>query len=265
MKKILLALIFFSCFVLGIGQQVFDKEGIPFNPNTENALIVIDGSPNLFSNQETQLLEKELENFRTTTNIEINLVLIPFLNGFEVDAMAEKIVTNWNYPNSSEDGIILLIKPQGNGTSEKAFIETSPSLKSHIAKNVAKRIIETELEPYFNKQQYYEGVHRSIKALYSISTGELTGDEYISRTNSYTKYLALLPLILAGIFLFFFFKKYQKRNFSSHATPFWSTIWLGGSTSVGSAGGWSEFSSSSGSFSANNNHKTGGGGAGGSW
>ncbi len=190
------------------------------------------------------------------------LVVVPSLNGFEKAQMAEGLCQKWGFGEKMKDqGIVFLLKPETGNSKEHVFIAIGGEFEGIITDEIGKRIVEIEMIPSFLEKDYLSAISKSIETLNSLALKEFTAKEYSSITESVSRFLTLLPiLVLVLVFLVLRTRSGSRRNYSSSTTPIWRAMFLGGSLGSGSHGSWSEFCSSSSGIGG-----FGGGGAKGSW
>lgn len=266
MKNLIFLFAFLPSLIFGAPGQAFDKEGIPKKPTPERLVNIIEGSPQVFSSGQINQLESNLVQFSNATGVQIVLVVVPNLNGYEKAQMATEIGHKWGVGEKGKDnGIVILLKPKSSNSKGQVFIATGYGLEGVIPDAIGKRIVEVEMIPEFKKEDYFTGITKAIQTLQSLALKEFSAKDYLSKTNSGTGSLRFLPFLLFVLFFFYLSRRNRRRNYSSSSVPFWTAMFLGGSISRGSAGGWSDFSSGSGGFGGFGGGGFGGGGAGGSW
>lgn len=266
MKKLLFILFLLPGLLFAGNKQIFDKDGIPKKPTPERLVNIIEGSPAMFSAQEVKALESNLVDFSKKTGVQIALVVVPSLNGYEKAQMATEIGHRWGVGEKGKDnGLVVLIKPKTASSRGQIFIASGYGLEGVIPDAVAKRIVESEILPSFQNKNYYEGITKSLATMQSLALKEFPPSEYLDRTDTSSGLAGILPFLLFIFFFYALLRRNKKRHYSTHSVPFWTALWLGGSMSRGSSSGWSDFSSGSGGFGGFGGGDFGGGGAGGSW
>lgn len=262
MKKLILLLLLAPCLLFSANTQVFDKDGIPIKPSPSRFVNIIEGAPNTFTSKQLNQLESELIQFSKSTGIQIMLAIVPNLNGYKKAQMAIEIGRKWaKEENGRDSGIVLLLKPKAINSQEYVFIAIGSGLEQLLPKEIGARIVEFEMMPEFIQNDYSTGISKSIQTLNSIALKETSASEYLSKTEHGISLWTILPLlVIILVFIVLRIRRENRRNYSSSAHPFWTTLFLGGSVGKGSHGSWSDFSGSAGGIDG-----FGGGGAKGSW
>lgn len=120
----------------------------------------------LFTKTQQNELEQRLVTFNDTTSYKICVVTVTDLMGYGISELAV------NIGNHQYASIILLIK-QKNNTPGGVTIKVSTGLKEAISHTTTKKIIDNELIPLFNENDYYGGVSAAINLLCPLATGEI--------------------------------------------------------------------------------------------
>lgn len=266
MKHLILLFTLIPFLALAGNQQIYGKDGIPKKPTPERLVNIIGDAPQVLSNNEINALESDLVDFSKSTGVQIVLVVVPSLNGFEKEQMATEIGHQWGVGEKGKDnGIVILLKPKTSNSKGHVFIATGYGLEGVIPDAIAKRIVEAEMIPSFKKKDYYSGVSNAIKTLKSLALQEFSAKEYLSRTDNSSGIAGIIPFIIFALIFFLLKRRGARRTYSSSSVPFWTAMFLGGSIGNTRTGGWNDFSSGSGGFGGFGGGGFGGGGAGGSW
>lgn len=225
----------------------------------------------LSSSEEAQLNAKLIEFARETSN-RLLVIVVDTLCGLPESDLAFDIGEKWGIGKAGFDnGLVLLVKPNGPPGQRKVFIAVGYGLEGGIPDLMAKRVVDNEIIPRFKEGNYYAGIDAGTTVLMDIAKGEY--DEH-----SYGE--AEFPwgiLIFFGIFGAIMFVGWRNRVSSYAATnkvDFWTAMWLmsqmtdrhsGGSRGGGWTGGGGGGGFSGGGFGGFGGGGFGGGGAGGSW
>jgi uncharacterized protein len=245
-------------------------------PRKENKL-VYDVAEVLTSNDERDL-EQLLVGIADSTSNQITIVIVPDLCGMDKAQFAIELGELWGVGQTKEDnGIVMLIKPKTTASKGEMFIAVGRGLEGVIPDITAKGIVEIECVPSFKKNDYYEGIYKSVQVLSALARGEYNSAEYASkhkrRKDNSAPIIALLALLLIG-FVFFAKASQARRYAQTNQIGFWAAWALLNAASRSHRGYYSNFSSGRGRFGGFNGGggfggfgggSFGGGGAGGSW
>ena len=211
----------------------------------------------VLSEEERTQLEQKLGDYRESTGNELAVVLLPSLQGGQIDDFGNKLFEKWKLGEADKDnGLLLLVAVN----DRKMRIEVGYGLEAVLPDAACGRIRDQFLAPAFREGQYARGVNEAVDAFIMALNGEAqveaategavqTEAQPISGT---AKLLILLFFAVLVIVLFILGKK--------------GRLGSGNSTGGGgfSSGGGSGTGSSSG-FSGGGGGSSGGGGASGSW
>jgi uncharacterized protein len=246
---------------------------IPLIANGQTDVVPVRPSPARLVNDftgfltpaEQQRLERKLDKFDDSTSIQIAVVIVKSLEGYDVSDMGTRILQKWGVGHKEKNnGIVVLIKPKTNDEKGKIAISTGYGAESLVTDALSKRIIEQEIFPSFSNGQYYQGLDKATNTLYSFLRGEFSPSQYMAKGKAHkgSRFPVTIIIFLVIIVISFFSRRSSNgtRQFSSGGgTPFWM---MGGGNSSGSYG---NFSSGDGGFGGFGGGTGGGGGASGSW
>lgn len=244
MKKFYLPI--FLLFTFAVHAQI--EKQIPEAPVPMR--FVVDLTSTLTHDQ-LQTLERKLKSYEDTTSTQIEVVIIPSTNDYDIAEYATALGRKWGVGQKDKNnGLVFLIAKE----DRKIFIAPGYGLEGAIPDITAKQIIDNIVLPNFKGNDFYGGIDQGIDALILAAKGEFTAPVKHKRS----KRNIPLPIIILFIIILIVA---SKRRGGGGGGGHW--MYGGGGTSwMGSSGGssWSGGGGSSfggGSF--------GGGGAGGSW
>lgn len=242
----------------------FAQADIPEIPNPPR---LVNDFANLLSQDDLQILESKLVAFNDSTSVQIAVVIVPTLNGYEKADYAQQLGAKWGVGGSKfNNGFIVLVKPKTASENGEAFIATGYGVEGTVPDATALDIVNNEMIPLFKQNDYYGGIDAATDVLISLVKGEFKADNYGKKKKG-SSVIFVLIIIMVIIFLF-------SRNNNNHHTinrsggggafflP-WLLMGGGGSGSSGSSGGFG--GGGGGGFGGFGGGGFGGGGAGGSW
>jgi uncharacterized protein len=223
---------------------------------------------NILSQQEKSLLETKLVAFNDSTSNQIVIVTVNDFGGYDKAEYSTALGEKWGVGQKGKNnGIIILIKPSGKQGQRKAHIAVGYGLEPLVPDITAKRIVQNEMIPEFEKGNYYEGLNKATNVIIGLVKGEFTAEKYQKKKASGGMIFSFIFPIF--ILLLIFFIAGRKRNSSTlggSGLPWLAALMLmgGGNRSSGS---WGDFSGGGGGggFGGFGGGSFGGGGAGGSW
>ncbi|HDR51973.1 MAG TPA: TPM domain-containing protein [Mariniphaga anaerophila] len=227
----------------------------------------------VLSPAEASALESKLVQFDRETSTQIVLVAVNDLEGYDPGDYAFRLGEKWGVGQQGKDnGLVILLKPKTGNDRGRIFIATGYGLEGVLPDAIVNgAIIDTEMIPQFERNNYYKGLENGINVIMDITRGEYTAEYY---RENYARKSGGLP-VLAIFFILFFviipILRGRSRRFYSPGKdlPLWIALgMMSGNRSHGSSFG--NFSSGSGSFGGGGfggfgGGSFGGGGAGGSW
>jgi len=254
-KTLLLFTILFLHAVLMLAQ------GIPESPNPPR---LVTDFANILSQDQLQSLESKLVAFNDSTSVQIAVVIVPTLGGYEKADYAQQLGQKWGVGGSKfNNGFVVLVKPKTTSEGGEAFIATGYGVEQFVPDATALDVVNNEMIPSFKQNDYFGGINAATDVLMSLVKGEFKADNYGKSKKKGSSVIFILIIIVVLVMLF-------SRNNNNHKTINRSGTggalffpWMmggggggfGGGSSGGGGGGFGGFGG--GSF--------GGGGAGGSW
>src|SRR5690606_10365007 len=121
------------------------------------------------SASQIQQLENKLVAFDDSTTIQIAVVLIESLQGYDVADYGVRLAQKWGIGGKEHDSGILLLASLGD---RKVTIQTGYGVEGAVPDAIAFQIINNEIKPSFARQDYYTGLNNATDALISYTKGE---------------------------------------------------------------------------------------------
>jgi len=201
---------------------------------------------------ELQDLNVRLKSFQDTTSNQLVVLLIPSLENYPIEMLAEETATkNKIGTKKNDNGILLLIAKD----DRELRLEVGYGLEGAVPDAIASSIIRNVIRPRFKENNYYLGISDGITAIIQAIGGEYKIEE--SDENNGLPFIVLIIIIIVAFSLM---KGGPFVPGGIYRTGTRSGGWTSGSSSWGGSSSWSGgggFSGGGGSF--------GGGGASGSW
>lgn len=220
----------------------------------------------ILNKNEQARLEQKLQNYHDTTSTQIYIVTVNDLMGYDIADFTIRVGESWGVGQKGKDnGAIILIKPRIGNQRGEAFIATGYGLEEVIPDALSKRIIDREMIPSFQNEDYYSGIDRATTAMINLASGKFSAEGYMGEGGL----LLVLPFIIfLTLFLVILFNvKKTKGRSIGHNIPLWIALGMmsGGGRRSGGFGSFSSGSGGFGGFSGGGGGSFGGGGARGSW
>ncbi|HEY9114620.1 MAG TPA: TPM domain-containing protein [Bacteroidales bacterium] len=246
------------------------ETGIPPRPEPPRLINDLSG---LLSKSQSNSLETKLRAFNDTTSNQITIVIVNSLNNYDPASFAYAIGEEWGVGQKKFDnGIVVLVKPKTSESDRgKAYIAVGYGLEPVITDALAKRIVENEMIPNFQQNNYYQGLDQATDVLMQLASGEISEEGY-NKSKETSGIVAIIPFIII-LLIFILIRASGSRSHSvGKNVPFWTALWLASSLGGRKGGHWGGFSGGSGGFGGGGGGfggfgggSFGGGGAGGSW
>lgn len=245
MKKLLLiAAILFS----GILPAFADDFPEPMSPPR-----LVNDFAGMLTAAENAALEQRLDSFDRASSVQIAIVSVPDLGGYDASQYATRLFEKWGIGHDGKDnGVLILLKPKTADSYGEAFICTGYGVEGVVTDAAARRIVADEMLPEFSAGNTYRGLDKAVSVLFKLLDGEFTADEYAEGSED-DLLVDIIVLVLIVLFVVYLSRRGGRGG---SGTP--PIIFFGGGGFGGGSGGGGGF----GGFGGGN---TGGGGAGGRW
>ena len=263
MKKILALSLLLALFSTLLRAQEFPE---PMQPPR-----LVNDFTKLFSQGESENLERKLLDFNNATSTQIFVVTVPTLNGNEPNAYTTQLAEKWKVGvKGKNNGVMILIKPKTTDEKGQVYISVGYGLEGVLTDMQANQLVDLEMIPRFRQNDYAGGIDAAVNVIIKITSGEFTADQYLNQSGRKKKSNPLLGLIIMGILFSVIFGGRSRMNrhqgIGGGGLPLLLLMGLmGGRDNGGSFGGFSSGGGFGGGFGGGGGGSFGGGGAGGSW
>lgn len=161
-KIIVLAFCFLIPSVASFAQDFPEKPSTLVNDYTHT-----------LSPDQVNSLERKLVAFDDSTSIQIAVVIIKSLGGYDISQYATQLGEKWGVGRDKKNnGLVLLVALD----DRKVTIQTGYGVEGAVPDAIARRIIENEIKPEFKSGNYYEGLDKGTNAIISYTKGEYKND-----------------------------------------------------------------------------------------
>lgn len=151
-------------------------------------------------------LENKLKDYEEKSTNKINVVVINTSEEIGIDQYTSKLYEKWRVGKEKDNGILISVFLK----DKKIYIKTGYGLASSLTGEASLAIISKEINPYFQKGMYLEGLDEGIEAIIStLSSGEYQE----KKVNNSSSFIFTIILLAVFIFLFIFSKvTYHRRK-----------------------------------------------------
>jgi uncharacterized protein len=258
----ILKIFFLLSILLLLTVTVSAQSGIPEKPATPR---LVNDFANILNPSELQMLESKLVAFNDSTTVQIAVVIVSSLDGYDKADYAQQLGQKWGVGGGQfNNGFVVLIKPKSVSENGEAFIATGYGVEQFVPDATTYEIVNNEMIPYFKRNDYYGGINAATDVIMSLVKGEFKAENYGKSKKKGSSAIFVLIVIIVIVLLF-------SRNNNNHRTInrsgsagmlFFPWMMGGGG---GSSGGGFGGGGGGGGFGGFGGGSFGGGGAGGSW
>ena len=153
------------------------KAEIPERPNPPR---LVNDFAGVLGSGEAEQLENKLVQFARETSTQIVIVTVSDLEGYDPGDYAFRIGEQWGVgQKGSDNGLVILVKPKTGNEQGRIFIATGYGLEGVLPDaTVNGTIIDTEIIPHFQQNNYYQGLENGTNVIMDITRGEYTAEYY---------------------------------------------------------------------------------------
>lgn len=219
---------------------------------------------------EAEQLDAKLTRFARETSNRLLVIVVDTLCGLPESDLAFDIGAKWGIGNAGFDnGIVLLIKPNGPPGERKVFIATGYGLEGAIPDLRARQVIQGFVIPAFKAGNYFAGIDKATDVLMAMAKGEYNEE---SRDANGVPWQMVIFIIIVIVVMLLGWRGRVNRYARTNNVDFWTAMMLlnqmdrqhSGRWTGGGGGGWGG-GGGGGGFGGFGGGSFGGGGAGGSW
>jgi len=248
-------------FIFILINKISDSQDIPNRPNPPR---LVNDFAKILSPEEINSLEQKLLKFNDSTSTQIVIVTVNDLGGYDKASYANAIGEKWGVGQKGKNnGIFILVKPTGKKGDRIAQIATGYGLEGVVPDAIARRIVQNEMIPQFEKNNYYAGLDKATTVLIGLVKGEFTAESYKKKTGGGIAFSFIIPILIIILFFFLSGRRKNSQTIGGSSLQWFAALMF--MNSGRSSGSWGNFSSGGNSFGGFGGGSFGGGGAGGSW
>ncbi|MEI8361123.1 MAG: TPM domain-containing protein [bacterium] len=168
----------------------FNSPGRPVGFVNDFAVVLDDASRNN--------LELKLKNFEQITGNEISIVTIKSLNGDTVENYASELFKAWGIGKKNKDnGVLLLVSIE----DRKMRIEVGYGLEGNLTDAQSSWIINQDIKPAFQRQDYYSGLNAAVDKIMSAVNGDYIPSESSSSKSGNNNFDLIINVVIFGIII----------------------------------------------------------------
>ncbi|MEO6347343.1 MAG: TPM domain-containing protein [Aquaticitalea sp.] len=192
--------------VLGCFQMGYAQYKIPEKPSNVTDQTSVYDYYHLLSEGEKNSLEQKLIKYSDTTSTQIVVAIISSTQGENINYLGAQWGQQWGIGQAKEDNGVLILLARDD---RKIAINTGYGVEHLLTDAMSKRIIETDIIPYFKQDNYYGGLDRGADAIFEVLTGEYKGTRQSNSTEGFPSGFLFL-LFIVFIFIMMAISKNRK-------------------------------------------------------
>ena len=191
--------------ILGVllSQIVYAQFQIPEIPKEQTSVY---DYINLLSSNEKAALETKLIKYSDSTSTQIVVAIINSTQGEEIGYLATNWAHEWGIGGSKEkdNGVFILLAKD----DRKITIRSGYGVEHLLTDYTSRQIIESDILPFFKKNNYYAGLDSGTHAIFRVMNGEYSG----TRQNNKDSGSNMIVFVIIFIILFLIISRGNKGN-----------------------------------------------------
>lgn len=150
-------------------------------------------------------LEQRLGILSDSTTIQMQVVLIEDLKGADPIEYGTELGRKWGVGSAeANNGVVFVIQPKtAENNSGDVGISVGYGLEPVLTDALCKRVIEKELIPHFQNEDYAGGLNAALDVMIPIAQGDASADSYLNPPNENSKKTEDAPSV-GTVFLYMF-------------------------------------------------------------
>ena len=219
-------------------------------------------------------LEAVLNDYQTRTGSQIAVLLVKTTEPEQIEQYSIRVADAWKLGRKGvDDGVLILVAKDNPASLRRLRIESGRGVQGVLTDAKSKQILQDVIAPYFQKNQFYEGLVAGVGAVATLLNQEQFpaapqaapgGQQGASQSGGG---FGLLPMVLIGIFILASIfrprgSRLSRGGWGGNATGFILGTALG---SLGRGGGGGFGGGGGGGFGGGGGGSFDGGGASGNW
>lgn len=146
--------------LLQAGAQAQELQAVP--PLTGHLI----DQAGMLQEDERARLEAFLTEYETKTGSQIAVLTIKTTAPEQIEQYSIRVAEAWKLGRKGvDDGVLLLVAPDNTSAMRRLRIESGRGVQGVLTDAQSKRILSDVIAPYFQKEQYYEGLYSGVAAI----------------------------------------------------------------------------------------------------
>lgn len=213
----------FFLLLLATSFTVYAQRAVP----AHNAVWVHDEA-NVLSASAKGQMEALLQAHRDSTSTQIAVLIVPSLEGEDIDGYAVRVFEEWKLGQKGKDnGVLFLIAMQ----ERQMRIEVGYGLEGVLTDALSSRINRNEVAPYFREGNYEAGIQAGVVAIIKAVAGEYKNDNPAPRKRGKKSSWSTIIFIILLVILM------SRRNRGGGAGGYWTAAMMGSMLGGGRSSG----------------------------
>ena len=118
-------------------------------------------------------LEAVLNDYQTKTGSQIAVLLVKTTEPEQIEQYSIRVAEAWKLGRKGvDDGVLILVAKDNPAALRRLRIETGRGVQGVLTDAKSKQILQDVIAPYFQKEQYYEGLVAGVGAIASLLNQE---------------------------------------------------------------------------------------------
>ena len=151
-------------------------------------------------------LEAVLNDYQTKTGSQIAVLTVKTTEPEQIEQYSIRVADAWKLGRKGvDDGVLILVARDNPPALRRLRIETGRGVQGVLTDAKSKQILQDVIAPYFQKEQYYEGLVAGVGAVATLLNQEqfpaAPQPAPAAQQHGDGGGIGLLPMILIGIFI----------------------------------------------------------------
>lgn len=131
----------------------------------------------VLTKSQTENLEEDLSDYSARTSNQICVVVVDNFGGIDSAKDYAMLLGNkWGIGSKRDNGVMLIVKVK-NDTSGDVYLAAGYGVENILTHELCENIINEDMMPDLSQEDYYEAIHKAIKAIESKLGNQVVNEE----------------------------------------------------------------------------------------
>ncbi|WP_426110656.1 TPM domain-containing protein [Massilia sp. PWRC2] len=184
------------CLLAGMAGAVMAQQPVP------KLTALVTDQAGMLDAEQRQKLDTVLTDYQTRTGSQIAVLTVKTTEPEQIEQYSIRVTDAWKLGRKGvDDGVLILVAKDNPASLRRLRIEAGRGVQGVLTDAKSKQILQDVIAPYFQKDQFYEGLVAGVGAVATLLNQEQFPAAQGAPAKAAGGAIGWLPMILIGIFL----------------------------------------------------------------